>query len=41
VLLRIPTPEVSVPPNQIVGPVDADFARRLGLPDVPAEAAAR
>ncbi len=32
-LLRVTPPEVTVPPNQIIGAVDPDFARRLGLPD--------
>ncbi|HEY7294806.1 MAG TPA: CoA transferase [Dehalococcoidia bacterium] len=40
-LLRIPIPEVKVPANQIVGPVDPDFERRLGLPAAAVEAPAR
>jgi crotonobetainyl-CoA:carnitine CoA-transferase CaiB-like acyl-CoA transferase len=39
-LLRVRPPEVTVPPNQIIGAVDPDFARRLGLPETADEAAA-
>lgn len=38
-LLRVQPPAVSVPPNQIIGTVDPDFARRLGLPQIEEETA--